>query len=489
MKQGIEHAARAVDNALSLVAHVLGHVERLVDDVTRDSLAIARESEALYRTVGVRAAGVRDAVRGAPRFWRIVTEAVKVVASYRVYQARANVAGPDADALAALHARNAERMYELCVELRGGVLKLGQFVSSRVDLLPDAYIEQLGKLQDRVPAVPTEDIVARIESELGRPVGEAFASFDSEPIAAASLAQVHGATLADGTRVAVKVQVPGIEDIIEIDMAAFRVIAGALKDLMPAGDLEAIAIELSRSVREELDFEAEADHVEAFCGRFAGDDEVVVPHAYPELSSTRVLTLERLDGERLIDWLDAATQAERDDLLATMLNCFCQQVLDHGVFHADPHPGNFLVLPGPRLGILDFGAVQVFEPERQRAYAQLATAILANDGARTAALMSEVGFETRDGSPETLARFADAFLDAFRESAGTLDLQNLDPRAEMEKAMRMAREYPIARIPQDFVLLGRVFASLGGLMLRYKPRIHLFAIIAPHLSRALRTAA
>ncbi|RMH43683.1 MAG: AarF/ABC1/UbiB kinase family protein, partial [Deltaproteobacteria bacterium] len=481
-------AARAVDQALTAVGRVLGHVDRLVGDVSRDSLAVAREAEALYRAVtretGARAGSVRDAVRSSPRFARVLAEAARTIASYRIYRARADVAGSRADAVDALHRRNAERIYELCVQLRGGILKLGQFASARVDLLPPAYVDALGRLQDRVPPVDASSIRARVEDELGRPVDDLFASFDDEPIAAASLAQVHGAVLPDGTRVAVKVQLPGIESIIDTDLAALRTVARMLGDLPIAGDIDTVAAELSRSVRAELDFAAEADAAERFRARFRDRDDVVVPRVCRERSSRRVLTLERIDGDRLVDWLDRADAGERDTALATLIRCFCEQVLVCGEFHADPHPGNFLVLPGGRIALLDFGSVQALTPSRRRAYAQLATAIVAGDGPRTTALMAELGFATRDGDPDALRAFADAFLDAFRDTATTFDARALDPRAEFERALALARRHPIARVPADFVQLGRVFATLGGLVLHYRPRINLFALIAPHLARA-----
>jgi ubiquinone biosynthesis protein len=297
----LQRAARAVDGALGLVGNLLGHVDRLVVDVTRDSRAVATESERLYRAATAKSSSIRDTIRATPRFARILTEAVRIIAGYRIHRARADIAGTaaTADALAALHVRSAQRIYELCIELRGGVLKLGQFASARVDLLPTAYIDELSKLQDRVPALPFEAIRARVEAELGAPLEELFASFDEAPIAAASLAQVHGAVLPDGTRVAVKVQLPGIEDVIEVDMAALTAIAALLRDVLPGTDLDTITRELSRSVRAELDFSVEADHCEGFRARFAGDASIVVPQVFRALSTPRVLTLQRLDGERL----------------------------------------------------------------------------------------------------------------------------------------------------------------------------------------------
>jgi ubiquinone biosynthesis protein len=395
-------------------------------------------------------------------------------------------------ALERLHERGAERIYRLCVELRGGVLKLGQLASSRMDLLPHAYVAALSRLQDRVPPVSREHMAARLRDELGAPPREVFAAFEDEPLAAASLAQVHAARLADGTEVAVKALVPGIEEIVAADLAALRIAVPALGDLLAWVDLATVVDELERTLNSELDYAGEARHAAAFAACFAGDDEIVVPRVHLERSTRRVLVMDRIHGERLTDYLDrceargAEGEADRDRIVSILLRAFCDQVLHHGLMQADPHPGNFLVVEGgdgPRLALLDFGCVRAYPPERRRAYADLALSVLAGSPARTAELLAAAGFSSRDGHPAALHVFAEMMLEAFRENA-TFDASAIDPGARLERFLELTRENPIAAIPEDFVLLARVFAALGGLLLRYRPRVNLFQILVPRLAAA-----
>jgi ubiquinone biosynthesis protein len=428
-------------------------------------------------TLAGRAAGhaarLAGAVRATPRLARVLGEALRLGAVHRFDRARREVLGaPPGDGRAA-----ARRVRELCEELRGGVLKLGQIASARVDLLPPAAVAELALLQDRVPPLPAEVVEARVAAELGRPLSEVFARF-GPAIAAASLAQVHEAELADGTEVAVKVLVPGIDEVVEADLAALRVVASACAGAVPG--VEDVAAEIARAVRAELDCRAEAAALDAFRVRFAARDDVVVPRPVHALTTRRVLVMERLRGARLVDFLESAPAAERDRVVRALVDCFAEQILEHGVFHGDPHPGNFLVVEGPRLALLDFGCVMQLPDDVRRAYAALVVAVLSRDSAGAARQLERLGFVARD--PAALTELAGLILEALGDG---VDLAAIDPAAQLARAVSILGAHPLVTMPQHFVLVGRVLASLGGVVLRYPPRGGLFDLIAPRLARAV----
>lgn len=484
----------------ALVRNVAVHVEALVDDVMDDSAEVAREAEALYGSARGRIDDAREVVRAAPRLARVVSEGLGIVARYRVHgaleTARSEWTGEPRADRSRLHARSARRVRRLCEALRGGTLKLGQFASSRVDLLPPEWTAELSKLQDRVEPLPTADVATRLGETLGPDWRGRFASFEIAPLAAASLAQVHGATLADGTPVAVKLLVPGIEEAVEADLAALRILLPTLRDLLPRIDLETFTDELTRSVRRELDLEAEAAAARELRAAFASDPDVIVPRVHPEASGPGVLVLERIEGERLVDFLDAceargeAGLRDRDRVFAILIRSFCAQVLVHGIFQGDAHPGNFRVVPGPdgpRLALLDFGCVERYDAPLRRRYAALALAILARDEAGMAEGFAALGFQSRTPDPEALQAYAERFLAVFRED--TPIARAPDRGAQVRRILELTEANPIVEVPGHFVLLGRVFASLGGLLLRYQPRIELSAILRPELAAALRAPA
>jgi ubiquinone biosynthesis protein len=476
------------DSSAELIGHVVSNTVRLVGDLRRDGVELARHAEDLYIVAAQRSRSVRGAMRATPRVSRIVTEGIRIAAGYRLHAVRtAHLSDEETSArLEELHHSSAERLRELCIELRGGVLKVGQLLSCRMDLLPEPWIRSLAQLQDRVPPVDTSAITERIEEVLGAPVTELFARFDLEPIAAASLAQVHGAALHDGTEVVVKVQVPGVETCVEADLHAMRVLGHWLGDLLPFGDLDTVLDELERSLLEELDYEAEARHTSDFAACAAASPGVVVPTVHLSHSGATVLTQGRIQGARLIDYLEGCEQrgedgaSDRDALFTILMESVCAQVLRDGLMHADPHPGNFLVCEGPRLAVLDFGCVQRFAESERHAYARLVGAILTRNTAHMAQHLDAMGFKTADGDTGPLEEMAGMLLEAFMTDGSVAGLE-MDMAAHITRAIEIAKRNPVVEIPQSFVQLGRVLAALGGYVVRFQPNINLFRIIGPHL--------
>ena len=291
-------------------------------------------------------------------------------------------------ALLETHVRNAVRLLEGSNELRGAFTKLVQMMSLRADLFPPQALAVLAASRSEAEPLPWPAIRGVIESELGRPVGEAFRRIEDEPVAAASLSQVHRAELPGGERVVVKVQYPGVAETLAHDLANLRMLLEAMgrfaNDLFRKSfDAGEIAGELESRLREELDYRREARWLQRFGELFADDEEVEVPVVVPRLSTGRVLTMTELGGYALEEVLAPGVDRELKDWVAEKLGrIVCRQVLSFGVLHADPHPGNYRLLHHPRLGILDFGSVREFPDEVRLAYLEFARALL--DGGKRA---------------------------------------------------------------------------------------------------------
>ena len=250
-------------------------------------------------------------------------------------------------------------------ELGPCFIKLGQLLSTRPDLLPADYIRALSRLQDTIQPVPAERIIQIVQSELRTPIADLFETFDEQPLATASMAQVHRAVLRDGTEVAVKVQRPGVRQRIEIDLEVLREIAQFAARYTSTGaryGLVQMVHELETSLNQELDFRIEAENTRRIGRQIAGFARLCTPTVYPEYSSSRVLTLSFLRGRHLAD-VTAADLQQHDPraIAADLLSAYMKQIAIDGVFHCDPHPGNILLTDDGRLALMDFGMVGRFD--------------------------------------------------------------------------------------------------------------------------------
>jgi predicted unusual protein kinase regulating ubiquinone biosynthesis (AarF/ABC1/UbiB family) len=340
------------------------------------------------------AAGARGAAGRASRSAAVFWTATVVAAGYlRVQRRGRRLSAAESDRLwDEQHRRSALRIARLASRLRGMLVKSGQYMSARPDLLPEAYIEALAGLQDAVPPRPYRLIAEQIRRELGASVEEVFASFNRTPAASASLAQVHEATLKDGRRVAVKVLYPDIEGIVHADLRNLGLIVGIVGRIWKRYDFRVIYREAKRLVPIELDFRNEAMNLERIRSELAHRSDVLVPALVPELCRPRVLTMDYVDGIKIND-IAALRTAGLDPakVAVSVVDVFGEQVLRHGFFHGDPHPGNIFVLSDGRIALLDFGQCLLLPEEARQGFALLSHSAAARDPKGMIAAVQMIG--------------------------------------------------------------------------------------------------
>jgi len=381
------------------------------------------------------------------------------------------------------HRRSAELIYRTALRLEGWLVKACQFIGSRADILPPEYIEVLSRLHDRVPPRPFTVMKKRIEDELGKPVAEVFSSFSPRPIAAASLAQVHEAILRDGRRVAVKVQYPDIAALVDLDLRNIAFFVEWLARLEPRYDFRFILRELRRYIPLELDFVHEGHNAETVARNFATRrDDVAVPCIYWEYTTPTLLVMEFMEGIKVTE-IEALREAGIDTRIVAqkLTEIYLQQILLDGLFHADPHPGNLLVQPGPRLVFLDFGLTKDLPPEFPAEMARLTTAIVLQDADEIVASFHRLGFVTKNGGSESLLVLGEAMLGhSVKENKAYADPEMVEHfNDEISQAMR---KDPIVEAPGDLVLVGRVMGLLSGLGKQLGSEVNLFSTLLPYLA-------
>jgi len=376
---------------------------------------------------------------------------------------------------------SAESIFATAVDLRGLILKGCQFLGSRSDVLPREYVEVLSRLQDRVPARSFSVVRRVVERELERPLEDVFEAFSERPIASASLAQVHEARIRGGERVAVKVQYPEVAELVRSDLANLRLLFRAVGLLERELDLMPLVDELGTYVPLELDFVNEARNADLAARQFSARPDVRIPRVRHDLTTRRLLVMEFVDGIKISDV--TALRAAGLDVQAVMqslVEAFCEQVLVHGFFHADPHPGNLLVDAEGRVVLLDFGLAKDLPPRFREAVVAVALAMLRDDADALADALHDMGFETREGGRETLAVAARFFLDFARRFR---ERPHADPRMFEQlndELPELLRENPVVRIPSHLVLLGRVLGLLSGLSRELGSRVDLLRTLMPY---------
>jgi len=428
------------------------------------------------------------------RFVRAYSTTFAVIASYSWLSLRARFFGRTwrEAHLGKTHRTNAQRVYATILRLQGLFIKVGQLLSIMANFLPPEFRAELEALQDQVPPRPYAEIADRLERELGDRMSR-FASLDREPIASASLGQVHMAQLVDGQRVCVKVQHRDIDRIVRLDLKTIRRIMQIVQFFVPVQGLDAYYHQIKELLTQELDFALEADNIERIATNFAEDAAVVFPRPVREVCTKRVLTTTFVEGVKISDGarLDALG-VDKKDVARRIVRVYCQMIFVDGVYHADPHPGNLLVQPNGAVVLLDFGAVAELSPQMREGIPEFLEGVLRRDTDRLVKSLRKMGFISRTIDEGVSERIIEYFHRRFQEEVrlDSLNLKDIkiDPQRGLENLLDLKRMNIGLRelsgafhIPKDWVLLERTILLLYGCCSLLDPDLNPVAIIQPYL--------
>lgn len=379
------------------------------------------------------------------------------------------------------HAPWAVRLRQVLIELGPTFVKMGQVLSVRPDILPAALLIEFQQLQDEVPPVPWDDARAVLEAELGRPWEEAFHAIDPAPVASASIAQVHLGQRSDGRPVAIKIQRPGIRQVIDSDLHILYSTARLLEGRVAIPGVYtpvAIVQEFEAAIHQELDFFQEARNAERFGANFRDRADIGVPAIHRDLSSSRVLVMDRVNG-RAISQLrpgEPGVDAAMDALVEATLT----QVFEHGFFHGDPHPGNLLLQDGGQLAYLDFGLCGTLTTEMRDTIVTLFVALVFRDADTVAHAAYRVGavegrIDLREFRGE-IARLMDKYHGA--------SLEDLSQSSTLLEFIEVASRYRI-RLPPEYAVLARTASLVDGILRQLIPEADIIARVEPHARRLM----
>jgi ubiquinone biosynthesis protein len=379
----------------------------------------------------------------------------------------------------------AERVRLALEELGPTFIKFGQIISTRPDLLPPDFVAELSRLQDDVPPEPWAPIKACIEDELGSPIDEIFREFETIPIAAASLGQVHAAILADGQEVIVKVQRPDIERIIDVDLDILYDLAHLVQNRTPLGqtyDLVEIAEDFSFTLRGELDYRREGHNADRFRENFAEETSLYIPRVHWDYTTRRVLVLERIYGIKIddVDALDVAGY-DRLEIAKRSARMITKEVLEDGFFHADPHPGNFVVMPDNVIGLMDFGMVGHLAASDKTDLARLYVIAMQQDVSGAADQLMRMGVADQHVDRIDLERDLRRMMHKYYG----LSIEEFQVGEMIEEFMTVAFRHRL-RFPSNLWLVAKTLGMIEGLGLKLVPDFDMFTFAQDYVNRFRR---
>lgn len=379
----------------------------------------------------------------------------------------------------------AERLRLALEELGPTFIKLGQLLSTRPDLIPLEYIDELKKLQDSVPAVSTDEIKRHIKSELGETADTLFKNFEPQPLAAASIAQVHRGILKTGEQVVFKIRRPGIQRVVDTDVDILKGLSYLVENHLPGGDMydtNGLVKEFERAINRELDFSREGRTIERFSTNFAQDETVRFPRVHWEFTNRKVLTLDYLDGIK-VSHLDELQQAGHDlkEIARRGADSFLKQVFEHGLFHADPHPGNIYVLPDNVIGLFDFGMVGRLDDDLKLQLTELLLSVLERDVDHIISQLLYSGDLHDETNTKKLKHDLSEFIDDYYD----LLLQEIKVGKMLIDFIQILTEYQI-KLPSNMMLLARALIAIEGVGRQLDPSFNMIEQVRPFAERIVR---
>ena len=383
-----------------------------------------------------------------------------------------------------------ERLRLMFEELGPTFIKLGQVLACRPDMLPIEYSRELTKLTDAVAPFPFQRAKEIIEQDLHGPVERIFAAFDDIPVAAASIAQVHRATLLDGSKVMVKVQRPDIDAIIDRDISIMRGIADLIESRVPElapYNVPGIVDEFAHTIKKELDFFIEAANAAQLRNNFDKSDVLYIPRIYSELSTKRVLVLERIEGIRIDDF-QRLEQAgfDRREIALKGAAAFFKMVLRDGLFHADPHPGNIFVLPDGRLGLVDFGIMGRVTEENMELFANIFVALAEHNYDALVRQYVSLGFVSEESvNIEKFEREMKEDLAELLEPYYGMQVKQIDFGAYIDRVTHILLRHKL-RQPSNLYLMDKALITLEGLLKQLDPSFNYFEAAQPYVAELVR---
>jgi len=379
----------------------------------------------------------------------------------------------------------AERVRMALEEFGPTFVKLGQILSSRPDLIPVEFIQKLSKLQDHVHPFSYAEVKYIIESELGAPIGYIFQHFEQTPLAAASIGQVNRAQLRNSEEVVAKVQRPGIHKTIDVDLEIMLHLASLMERHLEEAELQhptKIVEEFAHTMERELDYTIEASHIERFASQFMDDQTIYVPKVYRETTTTRVLTMEYVDGIKAseIDQLQSAS-LDQKEIAHRGADLILKQIFDYGFFHADPHPGNVYILPNNVICYLDFGMMGRIDRQTRENFADLVMSIVSRDEGKIADALLKLTLWEDEPDRSTLERELGEFMDLhFYRPLKELELGKL-----LRQLLDMASKHRL-RVPPDLFLMLKALSTVESLGSALDPDFDMETHAAPSIRRIQR---